>query len=124
MRSKKCTIQIFYLKRCGKLIVRLAVFAIATPADLTPSGITTKSCYRIFLALGLGLRASFCRIDTILEIVLAVFVAEVRFLASALRTGLLAIAKSLANCFVASIASFFAALIAFNRSFLAFSCFL
>jgi uncharacterized membrane protein len=124
LRSKKCTIQIFYLKRYSKLIVRLAVFAIATPADPTPSGIITKSCYKNFLALSLSLRASFCRIDTILETVLAVFVVEVRFLAGALRTGLLAIARSLANCFAASIASFFAALIAFNRSFLAFSCFL
>jgi len=91
---------------------------------LPPPVLLLNLAINFFLALSLGLRASFCRIDTILETVLAIFVVEVRFLASALRTGLLAIAKSLANCFVASIASLFAALIAFNRSFLAFSCFL
>ena len=94
--------------------MRLAVFAITTPAALTLLLLITKSCYRIFLALGLALRASFYQISTILEIVLVVFIVVARFLTGALRTGLLIVVKFIVNYFIVLITSFFTTLIAFN----------
>jgi hypothetical protein len=73
---------------------------------------------------GLGAGESFCRIGTIGAAVLAAFAVETGFLRDVFLAGLFAVARSLVNCFPAAFASSSAALIALNRSFSAFSCFL
>lgn len=97
MRSKRCTIWIFYLKRYGRLIERLAVFATATPVLPTCSGGTTKTLLLGFLVLGLGRGESFCRIGIIGVAFLAFFVVLGFFLAGAFLAGSFAVARSFAN---------------------------
>jgi hypothetical protein len=99
------TIQFFYLKRCGRVIVRVLDFVCATP-DTTPSLLrATTSCNTGTFAGRIALVGTFRRIDTVEAGFFALETVETSFFCGAFLGDLFAIAISFANCDCTAFAS-------------------